>query len=382
MWIFLIALPATVFGLNLFLAWAAWRLFAPRKKIQFAAAGTALAVLAIFAASFLGFLLRAQNNAFFSFTWEFLAWALVPVIYLALWALAGTLAAKIFPPLARFKFAFAGTGAVFVAAVCAFGFLKFENPRITHLAWFPESGKLVPANEISAGEKSAKLRIVATADWHLGTRISRSRAEKFVALINAQKPDIVFIAGDLIDGDIEPVETAWLDEILRELRAPLGVFAVLGNHEYFGDLPREKDFIRRANIRLLQDSVALISAENGAQIFLVGRDDATNRSRAPLKNLFGKIPAGTPNSAPVFVLDHQPKGAREAVDCGADFVFSGHTHAGQLWPATWLVGFFNPHVFGTWREAGTAGYVTSGIGLWHIPYRIGSVSELVVIDVF
>lgn len=71
----------------------------------------------------------------------------------------------------------------------------------------------------------------------------------------------------------------------------------------------------------------------------------------------------------------------EAADAGADFVFSGHTHAGQLWPGTWLVSLFNPHVHGIWREKETLGYVTSGLGLWHLPYRIDSESELVVIDI-
>lgn len=381
MWLFFIALPGAILGLNLFLAWAVWKLFAPRKKLQIAAAGTALAALLIFAVSFVGFLLRAHENPVFAFAWEFLAFVLVPVVYLALWALTGTLLAKFFPKLSRFKFAFAGTGVAVVFAACFYGFRKFENPMVTHLAWTPKTGELVEISPEEAARRESKLRIVATADWHLGSRIERVRTKNFVKLVNAQEPDVVVVAGDLIDSRIEPVEAAALDEILREIDAPLGVFAVLGNHEYFGDLAREKAFIRRAGIRLLCDEQVLVNDGEGTKILFVGRDDATNRSRIPLSRIFEKLPVSETNNIAVFVLDHQPKGYRDAVSAGANFVFSGHTHAGQLWPATWLVGLFNPHVHGAWSEAGTCGYVTSGLGLWHIPYRIGSFSELVVIDV-
>lgn len=378
-WVFFIAFPACILGLNLFLAWAVWRFFAPHKRAQFIGAGAVLGMLLIFALSFLGFLMYAQSNAFFAFAWEFLAFAVVPMIYLALWALAGTLAWKIFPKLARFKNAFAGIGVALVALVCAYGFWKFENPRVTYLVWNPATRKL---SEFSGPLKlQTRMRIVATADWHLGTRIHRARTEKFVRLVNEQHPDLVLIAGDLIDGHIEPVEAARLEEVLQEIRAPLGVFSALGNHEYFGDMPRQKAFFKRAGVRLLQDESCLVEDVAGTQICLVGRDDAVNPLRSPLKSVLDRKPANMRADTPVLVLDHQPKGAAEAVGAGADFVFSGHTHAGQLWPGTWLVNWFNPYVYGIWRDGETLGYVSSGLGLWHLPYRIGSHSELVVIDV-
>ncbi len=378
MWIFFIALPGAILGLNLFLAYSVRRLFAGRRALRAAATIVVLGATALFALAFVGFLLHRHDAGVFGFAWEFLAFGVVPAIYLALWAAAGMLSAKIFPRLARFKYAFAGTGVVLVAAVCAHGFWKFEHPRVRSFAWIPEEKRFV---EQDAGTPKAPgtLRIVATADWHLGTRIGRARAEKFVALVNAQNPDVVVIAGDLIDGDIAPVEAERSEEALRKIDAPLGVFATLGNHEYFGDLTRDFAFIRRAGIRMLRDASASVPADGAAdaRILFVGRDDATNRSRAPIASLL----SGRPENVPAFVIDHQPKGSAEAVAAGADFVFSGHTHAGQLWPVTWLVGLFNPHVYGVWNDAGTLGYVTSGIGLWQIPYRIGCSSELVVIDV-
>ena len=382
MWIFFLALPGAILGLNLFLAWALWKFFAPNRVLQVAAAGTALSALGIFTISFIGFLLRAYENPLFVFAWEFLAFALVPMVYLSFWALAGTLAFKFFPKLRKFKYVFAGTGLVLIAAVCFYGLWKFENPEVRYLAWNSGTGEIYEVSEDEANRADPRLRIAATADWHLGTRIGRARTERFVRLINAQKPDLVLVAGDLIDGRIEPVEEAKLDEVLRKIDAPLGTFANFGNHEYFGDIERQKAFIRRAGIRLFIDDAVLVNDGAGMKIVFVGRDDASNRSRMPLANLLDILPQEALEDAALFVFDHQPKGTGEAVRAGADFVFCGHTHNGQLWPATWLVGLFNPHVYGLWKEAETYGYVTSGLGLWHIPYRIGTCSELVVIDVF
>lgn len=333
MWIFFLALPGSILGLNLFLAWAVWKFFAPDKKMQIAAAGTALAALGIFALSFAGFLLRAYENPLFAFAWEFLAWALVPMVYLAFWAAAGTLAFKFFPAIRRFKYAFAGTGTALIAAVCIYGFWKFENPEVRYWVWNPEAGDVYEVSAEEARKAEPRLRIVASADWHLGTRIGRERAERFVRLINAQSPDLIVIAGDLIDGRIEPVEAENLDEVLKKIDAPLGIFANFGNHEYFGDIEKQKAFFRRAGIRLFVDDAVLLNDGMGMKIVFVGRDDASNRSRIPLADLLESLPKEAMEDAYLFVFDHQPKGAGEAVKAGADFVFSGHTHNGQLWPA-------------------------------------------------
>lgn len=377
--IFFIALPASIFGLNLFLAWAAWRFFAPHKKWQFAASGAVVVAMALFALSFVGFLARAQDNAFFAFSWDFLAFAVVPMVYLALWALAGTLAAKIFPKISKFKKVFAVVGVALVALVCAHGFWKFEHPKTVYFQWNPATGEFFE-NATGTSEKgdAVKLRIVATADWHIGDRIGRSRAENFVRLVNAQNPDAVVICGDLIDNRIEPCEEGKIDEVLREIRAPLGVFASLGNHEYFGDLSRDKSFIQRSNIRLLVDD----SVNVDGKILIVGRDDATNRSRASAENLIATARKKSDGNVPVLALDHQPRDADALSSSGANLVFCGHTHDGQLWPVTWIVHLFHRYVNGAYvSAAGTPIFVTSGIGLWHIPYRVGCRSELVVIDV-
>lgn len=377
-WVFFMALPGTILGLNILLTWATWRLFAPHKKWQIAGALFPLSSLLLFALSFFGFLNRAHDNAFFAFTWDFLAFAVVPMIYLALWALAGMLAAKCFPKLARLKYIFAVLGVVLVSAVCIHGYWKFENPRVTQLYWSQETGEVFRAPDGVNLKLHAKMRIVATADWHLGKRIDRARAEKFVKLVNAQNPDLVLIAGDFIDGEIAPVEAEKTDRILRKIKAPIGVFATLGNHEYFGNMPRIKKFLRRAHVRLLCDETVVVGNEE-AQLLLVGRDDFSNHHRESVSAL---LDGKTQTNLPVFILDHQPKGAMDATAEKADFFFCGHTHAGQLWPATWLVKLFHRHTSGLYREDETNIYVSSGLGLWHIPYRIGCDSELVVINIY
>lgn len=381
MLIFFVALPCSIFLLGIFLARSAWKIFSPKKFLQIPALALVVATLVIFLYAFLGFLARDYDSALFAFSWNFFAFAVVPLVYLSLWALAGTLAGKIFPRLGRFKFAFAGTGVALVAAVCIFGFLKFENPETHFVIWDSATARAIDCGnaEKSLDGKTPRLRLVATADWHLGERIGRSRAENFVALVNAQNPDAVVIAGDFFDSRIEPVEAEKIDEVLREIRAPQGVFATFGNHEYFGNLPRIEKFLQCANIRVLRDETATLAGKNGENVLTVfGRDDATNKFRVPAQNLLAQKTPGVP----ALVLDHQPREADALAAAGADFVFCGHTHGGQFFPATQIVHFFNRYVSGLYFSAGKPIFVTTGLGLWHIPYRIGCAAELVVIDVY
>lgn len=403
MWVFILVVPAIFLTLSLFLALVAWKLFAPRRKLQIAATGAALVVFALIVLAFFGFALRGSDSRLLAFAWSFFGYAVAPLIYLDLLAAAALIAGKIFPRARRFKLHCATGAALLVAAVCIHGFWKFAHPQTTFLAWniAENRAEIVPAETANAPTRAGtrKMRIVATADWHLGKLLDRARAEQFVALVNAQNPDLVLVVGDLIDADVAPLEDAQTDEILRQIRAPLGVLATLGNHEYYGNLARDKKFIRRSNMRLLLDNSALVDGGNGTKILFVGRDDATNRARRPISKIlaaagteFSDI-AETPETAetaesvpekiPIFVLDHQPKEADAAVAAGANFVFCGHTHDGQFWPVTWLVHLFHKYVSGLYTtDAGTPIYVTFGLGLWHIPYRVGSHSELVVIDVF
>ena len=189
-------------------------------------------------------------------------------------------------------------------------------------------------------------------------------------LINAERPDLILIAGDLVDGDVRPVLEDRLAELVNQLEAP--IYACLGNHEYLGGEAREKGFIRQTKIQLLQDSVATFEDK----LYIIGRDDATNRRRRSLRELT----AGLDRTRPILLLDHQPHHLEEAEQAGIDLQLSGHTHRGQVFPINLIVDQLYERSHGYHRRGATQYYVSSGIGIWGGKYRIGTQSEYAVIS--
>jgi predicted MPP superfamily phosphohydrolase len=196
---------------------------------------------------------------------------------------------------------------------------------------------------------------------------------EYVKLINNQHPDIVLLCGDMFDRSIDIIERNNIPEILRQINAPLGVYAVLGNHEYYGDLPRAIELLKQSNIILLQDSIAMPTAD----IYLVGRDDKTNSKRQSLKALTSNLD----HSKLIIDLDHQPSNLSEAKEAKADFQFSGHTHDGQLFPINLITRRIYEQPHGYLRKGSTQYFVTSGLGLWGATYRIGTQSEIITLSI-
>ena len=224
---------------------------------------------------------------------------------------------------------------------------------------------------VHTGKVEKGVRIVAITDLHLGYGIGNQELKHWVKLINAEKPDIVLITGDIVDNSIRPLEKVGMDEWLRQIKAPLGVYACPGNHEYISGVDRSLAFLKQANIQLLRDSVALVDD----RFYIIGRDDRTNRNRASLQALMQGLDA----TKPVIVLDHQPYHLEEAEEAGVDLQLSGHTHRGQVWPFSWVTDRMYELSHGHKQKGNTHFYVSSGLGLWGGKFRIGTQSEYVVI---
>lgn len=216
------------------------------------------------------------------------------------------------------------------------------------------------------------LRIVAISDLHLGYTIGREELARWVEQINAERPDLILIAGDIIDDATEPVLSEGSHHVLADLYAPLGVYACLGNHEYFTDRSASEELLRDAGIRLLIDQAVLVDSS----FYIVGRDDAMNNSRQTISSLI----QGLDSTKPIFLLDHQPRHLEQPEAAGVDLQISGHTHAGQVWPISWGVKAIYEQSHGYLRKGNTHFYVTSGIGLWGGKFRLGTQSEYVVIE--
>ena len=257
--------------------------------------------------------------------------------------------------------AFVGTLGVVTIAMMI-GNYKFNHPALVHLAIKTEKSN-----------QNKTLKIVAASDIHLGPSIDKEMLKKYVALINDQKPDIVLLAGDVADNSTKPLIDQKMAEELRNIKTTLGVYAITGNHEYYGENPYTTEaYLKSAGIVYLRDSSVLVNNS----FYIVGRDDKTNTNRKSLKEIMN----GVDTSKPVILLDHQPFHLNEAQENNVDLQISGHTHNGQFFPGNLFVKLMYELAYGYMQKGKTHYYVSSGLGLWGPQYRIGTQSELVVIN--
>ncbi len=212
-----------------------------------------------------------------------------------------------------------------------------------------------------------KVKLLLLSDLHLGYHIRCSELRQWVDMINKENPDIVLLAGDLIDRSVKPLLKENMAAEMRKINAP--VYACLGNHEYYCDLQQAMAFYKNAGIILLRDSVAMW---NG--IYIAGRDDRTNQQRKSVAALLKDIN----KDSYIILLDHQPYDIERSAKAGADFQFSGHTHHGQVFPASLITDAVYTVAYGKYSIGGTQYYVSSGLGIWGGKFRIGTCSEYVV----
>ncbi|MDR3245860.1 MAG: metallophosphoesterase [Prevotellaceae bacterium] len=247
----------------------------------------------------------------------------------------------------------------FVVIILISGIIKFNNPSVVKPCF-------ITSKQISKAPK-----IVVASDLHLGYTNGINKLNDFVELINAQNPDIVLLCGDIFDRSIRPVESKNMIANLKKIKAPLGVYVVPGNHEYYGN--REKAFrYLSETFVLLRDSVVQPTED----IYIVGRDDRSNPNRKPLN----EIMQGIDHNKLIILLDHQPYFLQEAQNAGVDFQFSGHTHDGQVWPISLIAKRVYEQSYGYLKKGDTQYYITSGLGLWGAHLRIGTRSEIVVLE--
>lgn len=211
------------------------------------------------------------------------------------------------------------------------------------------------------------LRIVMLSDLHLGYHNPRKELARWVDLINAENPDVVLIAGDVIDMSMRPLVEENMAEEMRRLEAP--VYACLGNHEYYSSEPLAEQFYRDARIQLLRDTCLVVG-----DLCIMGRDDRTNLRRRNIDELARMAD----HTKYIILLDHQPYHLEEAEQAGVDFQLSGHTHRGQVWPISWITDALYECSFGSHQRGKTRYYISSGIGIWGGKFRIGTRSEYVV----
>ena len=225
----------------------------------------------------------------------------------------------------------------------------------------------------NAGELKT-LNVAMASDIHLGTINGKSFLNKLVTEINKLNPDIILLAGDIIDEDLAAVIKNNIGEELIRFKSKYGVYAITGNHEYIGGVEAAYKYLIAHGVNVLRDEK--IKIDNA--FYVVGREDRsmrqfTGRQRKELKDLL----TGVDKSFPVILMDHQPFGLNEALENDIDLQISGHTHYGQLWPLNFVIEKIYELSWGYGINGNTHYYVSCGVGGWGPPVRTGSRPEII-----
>ena len=222
------------------------------------------------------------------------------------------------------------------------------------------------------------LRIAAVSDIHLGSIIRKRSLKKMSVIIKDLKPDLVLLLGDIVDGEIGPVMRGDLLQYFSYPDCTDGLYAITGNHEFIGGAARTIPYIESKGIRILKDEI--VTLKGGIQ--LIGRIDRDSyrfyrKERLSLDELM-KLADTT---KPVILLDHQPFHLDETAKYGVDLQLSGHTHNGQMWPLNYVTKMIYELSYGYLKKGNTNFIVSSGYGLWGPRVRLGSRSEVLLINI-
>ncbi|HSO65928.1 MAG TPA: metallophosphoesterase [Ornithinibacter sp.] len=254
--------------------------------------------------------------------------------------------------------------AAVAVGVTAYGAFEAATPSVTQL-------------EVASPELPAEfdgVRVALVTDVHSGAVRSAAFTQQVVDLVNGQRPDLVVVAGDLVDGDA----ARYAPEIapLADLEAPLGVYATTGNHEMFRDTANWVRAFEGVGLTMLQNAAVPLERD-GATITLAGVHDATGEGEwAPD---YAAALDGTEAGAYTLLAAHQPLQALDVEGRGVDLQLSGHTHGGQMWPINYLVPLQQPMLEGRATVAGTTVVTSRGAGAWGPAIRVAAPPEVPII---
>ena len=212
--------------------------------------------------------------------------------------------------------------------------------------------------------------LVAMSDLHLGSQLGERWLADRVAEVNAQRPDLVVLLGDIFEGHRQP-EGEHLS-ILGRLSAPLGVWVVPGNHEFHEDQGTSISLMEQAGLQVLRDRWTQVRPG----LVLAGVEDLTALRRAgDRRDSLSQALTGRPPGATIL-LSHTPWQAERASSAGVSLMLCGHTHGGQIWPFGYLIRIIYPLLEGRYEVGGTTVIVCRGTGSWGPRMRLWRPGEI------
>lgn len=265
--------------------------------------------------------------------------------------------------------AFIATLAVFFTTMLI-GHRNVRYPRVMYQKYTVK--RLVP----EGAQPKKRMRLVFFSDLHIGEAMTPDYIARAVKLIQDQQPDLILCGGDFIDHRAVYAYDPRVMASLRSLHAPLGVYYVLGNHEYRDDLEANIRWVSEVGGTLLRDSI--VFPGNGP-LTLIGRDDWVNGNRKPFEVIANEA---DPLRGPVVLMEHTPASIDSIGDSPVDLILCGHTHGGQIWPGQLMVWWRYGMVSGTRPVGEREVCISSGIGSAGATYRVGTRSEIRVYDLY
>ena len=250
------------------------------------------------------------------------------------------------------------------------GHRNVRYPRVMYQKYTVK--RLVP----EGAQPEKRMRLVFFSDLHIGEAMTPDYIARAVKLIQDQQPDLILCGGDFIDHRAVYAYDPRVMASLRSLHAPLGVYYVLGNHEYRDDLEANIRWVSEVGGTLLRDSIAF---PGNGPLTLIGRDDWVNGNRKPFEVIANEA---DPLRGPVVLMEHTPASIDSIGDSPVDLILCGHTHGGQIWPGQLMVWWRYGMVSGTRPVGEREVCISSGIGSAGATYRVGTRSEIRVYDLY
>jgi predicted MPP superfamily phosphohydrolase len=218
------------------------------------------------------------------------------------------------------------------------------------------------------------LVLAVISDLHVGALLDEPWLAARIAQVNALRPDLVIMLGDIFEGDSDHERQSSMVSLLHSMSAPLGVWAVTGNHESHSGIDSSVRFYEESGIRMLRNSWS----EVRPGLALGGVDDGGHHGSSvggndPVRQALVGKPS---NSATVF-LSHRPQRAEEVANAGVSLMLCGHTHGGQIWPFSYISGLVNPLLAGRYEVNGMPVIVCRGTGTWGPRMRLWSPNEII-----
>lgn len=259
---------------------------------------------------------------------------------------------------------------VTVAALFVYGTINARTIRVTEYA----------INIPKQAGALEELQIAFLSDLHLSD-FTDSRLKEVVETINQLNPDLVLLAGDIIDSNrgAQTTDVKKMQSYFQKISSKYGIFASLGNHDYdhwSGTAERVERF-QEAGVTVLRDTGVKIADS----FYVIGREDISFERMGQQRQALSTLLQGIEPELPVIVLDHQPVNLTEPQEAGVDLQLSGHTHHGQVFPANLFTNKLFEVDYGYLQKDQLQVIVSSGARTWGPPMRIGSRCEVVHITV-